>query len=183
MYVIITAQPALTPVPRPSPLLVLFASASRPLSTPPPPFPQDYGGHDFAITGNVVYHGQNDGQNCFNSWPFLPGHGAVYEDNVCVLPKSTNLGNLFHGCTCPGPAVNPNEPWTPGAANPPAECGVAFARNSYYTMNGTGSISCETPGLPFPAWQKSGADAGSTLKGLPSDDELLTWARSKLDGV
>ena len=57
----------------------------------------DYGGHDFVVTGNVVYHGQNDGQNCFNSWPFLPNAGALYEDNICILPKSTNLGNLFHG--------------------------------------------------------------------------------------
>ena len=145
----------------------------------------DYGGHDFAVTNNVVYHGHNDGQNCFNTWPFLPGHGAVYEDNVCILPKSTNLGNPS-SCTCPGPTYNPNTPsWFPGARGPSSECGVAFTGNRYYTENGTATINCHRPrdGFPFQAWQQGGADAGSTVKGLPSDDELLAWARSKLDGM
>ena len=35
----------------------------------------DYGGHDSVFTGNIIYHGHNDGQNCVNTWPFLPGHG------------------------------------------------------------------------------------------------------------
>ena len=39
----------------------------------------DYGGHDSRFVGNVVYHGHNDGQNCVNTWPFLPGHGAMYD--------------------------------------------------------------------------------------------------------
>ena len=33
----------------------------------------DFGGHDSKFRDNVVYHAHNDGQNCFNTWPFLPG--------------------------------------------------------------------------------------------------------------
>ena len=67
-------------------------------------------------------------QNCYNTWPFLPGHGATYERNVCVLPDSTNLGNLFDGCDCPGAVAN--DPWAPGDANPATECGVALRNNA-----------------------------------------------------
>ena len=138
----------------------------------------DYGGHDSIVNNNIIYHGQNDGQNCVNTWPFLPDHGAEYHGNRCILPKSTNLGNLFHGCQCPGKATNP--PWKPGTNDPQSECGVDFADNSYYTMNGTAKMSCgDNP--DWDDWQhKYGSDSGSTLQGLPSDDELIGWAREKL---
>jgi hypothetical protein len=140
----------------------------------------DYGGHNFVFSNNVVYHGTNDGQNCFNSWPFLPNNGALYENNTCVLPKSTNLGNLFHGCDCPGSVINP--PWSPGADNPNSECGVAFSRNSYFTENGTATVNCGS-GVTWSKWQEGGADEGSTLSPLPTDDELFDWARAKLKGM
>lgn len=53
----------------------------------------DYGGHDSAVTHNVIYHGDggdhdgNDGQNCLNIWSFLPEHGVPYNNNKCILPR------------------------------------------------------------------------------------------------
>ena len=83
----------------------------------------DYGGHDSAIVGNVIYHGDGadhdggDGQNCLNTWPFLPGHGAVYNHNKCILPRSNNLFGSLAGCDCPG--TNPVTPWhSPADKNP-----------------------------------------------------------------
>jgi|TARA_B110000902_G_scaffold255806_1_gene321638 hypothetical protein len=141
----------------------------------------DYGGHDSSFRSNIIYHGHNDGQNCVNTWPFLAGHGANWSDNKCILPKSTNLGNPMGGCDCPG-SLSPSAPsWHPGMNDPGGECGVSFANNEYYTMNGTASMNCNGK----PSWAdwtgKHGNDAGSTLGGLPSDDQLIEWARAKLD--
>ena len=38
----------------------------------------------------LIDHGTNDGQNCVNVWPFLAGHGAVWERNKCIIPRSRN---------------------------------------------------------------------------------------------
>ena len=83
----------------------------------------DYGGHDSRFTGNVIYHGANDGQNCVNTWPFLPGHGAVWEGNKCILPRSNNLAGSISTCDCPGPATG--TPWNASDldSRPPTECG------------------------------------------------------------
>jgi hypothetical protein len=83
----------------------------------------DYGGHDSRFTGNVVYHGANDGQNCVNTWPFLAGHGAVWEGNRCILPRSNNLAGSISTCDCPGPAAV--VPWNASdlESRPPTECG------------------------------------------------------------
>jgi hypothetical protein len=137
------------------------------------------GGHDSIFSDNVVYHGHNDGQNCLNTWPFLPDHGALYQRNRCVLPKSSNLFGLIANCDCPGNKTAP--PWTPGSPEPPKECGVDFGDNHYYTQDGTAQIGCKKPAADWAAWTgKYGNDPGSSLGALPSDDELLSWAREKL---
>jgi hypothetical protein len=163
----------------------------------------DYGGHDSRFTGNVVYHGHNDGQNCVNTWPFLPGHGAVYSGNKCILPRSLNLGNvgdgIVMGCSCPGDPskLMPYDPiYTTDTWR--AECGIDFSRNEYYTFNVSGTtVNCNCtendPDFPgscgrdkvtqpsFATWQHGfGNDVGSTLSTLPTDEELIRWAREKL---
>ena len=137
----------------------------------------DYGGHDSYITGNVVYHGSNDGQNCYNTWPFLPGHGAVYEDNKCVLPDSDNLGNLFYDCDCPG--ASHSDPWSPGDDDPEHECGVRFAGNQYFTKDANATVSCSDPSEAWKDWRAHN-EPDATLEALPTDDELLDWARAVL---
>ena len=135
----------------------------------------DYGGHDSAITHNVIWHGDggdhdgNDGQNCLNSWPFLPGHGAVYNHNKCILPRSNNLfGSLDAGCDCPGTA--PRVPWhSPADKNPPNQCGVTFETNEYFTHNGSAhALRCGD----FEADWMPKNEPDSTISVLPTDDQV-----------
>ena len=163
------------------------------------------GGHDSRFAGNIVYHGHNDGQNCVNTWPFLPGHGAVYTGNKCILPRSTNIGNvgdgIVPGCaTCPGEKKD-LQPWNPIYTTDTwrALGGIRFASNEYFTSDPDAtSVNCDCtidstfpgscgknpPGFKQPSfdeWQiKYGNDEGSTLGNVPSDEVLLQWARSKL---
>ena len=142
----------------------------------------DYGGHDSEFTYNVVYHGAgddhdgNDGQNCINTWPFLPGHGAVYKGNKCVLPRSNNLFGLISGCDCPG--SNMVTPWhKPGDKRPQGQCGVAFGGNSYYTHNGSAHANrCGD----FETEWKTKNEPDSTIDVLPADDQLIAWAKEVL---
>jgi hypothetical protein len=163
----------------------------------------DYGGHDSRFTDNVVYHAHNDGQNCFNTWPFLPGHGAVWSGNKCILQTSMNLGNPGDGIVpslhCPGDGSIP--PWNKSETTTDtwrAQCGLTLENNQYYTSNVSGTTvngACpeDPPGsnncgsranTSQPSWEEwtvtHGNDKGSTLSELPTDEELLGWAREKL---
>jgi len=138
----------------------------------------DYGGHDSRFTGNIIYHGHNDGQNCVNTWPFLPGHGAVWEGNRCVLPRSTNIAGSISGCNCPGKSkpipFNASDPDT----HTQPECGVSFGNNEYFTHNGTATVNrCGN----FEGDWKANNEPSSNVSALPSDEELLAWARAKLN--
>ena len=131
---------------------------------------RDYGGHDSRFTGNVIYHGHNDGQNCVNTWPFLAGHGAVWEGNKCVLPLSNNLAGSIAGCDCPGPAAV--VPWNASdpTSRPPTECGVSFGNNEYFTHNGSATYNrCGD----FDTMWKAKNEPDSNISSLPSDEELL----------
>ena len=165
----------------------------------------DYGGHDSRFVNNVVYHAHNDGQNCFNTWPFLPGHGAEWRGNRCILWKSLNLGNPGDGIVpalrCPGPGMAGLPPWNASQTTTDtwrAQCGLVLGDNKYYTSNVSGTyVNADCPEQPpgsnncgnrkgihqpsFDEWtQKYGNDQGSTLSPLPSDNELIAWAREKL---
>jgi hypothetical protein len=133
-------------------------------------------------TAGQVYHGTNDGQNCVNVWPFLAKHGAEWKRNKCIIPRSRNGGEIslsgsISGCNCPGPNVV--TPWNASDldSRPPTECGVAFADNEYFTPNGSATFNrCGD----FEADWKGKNEPSSTISVLPSDEELLTWARAKL---
>ena len=165
----------------------------------------DFGGHDSRFTDNVIYHAHNDGQNCYNTWPFLPGHGCVWTGNKCILQNSLNLGNPGDGIvpalSCPGPGLDKLPKWNKEDTTTDtwrAECGLTLASNQYYTSNvsGTtvnalcpedppGSNNCGSrKGLQQPSFAdwtgKYGNDKGSTLSPLPTDEQLLAWAREKL---
>jgi hypothetical protein len=143
----------------------------------------DYGGHDSEITHNVIYHGAgddhdgNDGQNCLNAWPFLPNHGAVYNHNKCILPRSNNLFGLIEGCDCPGNSSFGQHWHSPSDPNPQTECGVTFDMNQYFTHNGSAHANrCGD----FETEWKSNNEPSSTVSSLPSDDQLIGWAKEVL---
>lgn len=134
-------------------------------------------GHDSRFTGNVIYHGHNDGQNCVNVWPFLAGHGAVWQGNKCVIPNSFNLVGSISSCDCPGSGVV--VPWNASDldSRPPTECGVAFGDNEYFTANGSATMNkCGD----FEADWRAKNEPTSNISSLPSDEQLLGWAREKL---
>merc|ERR1712190_706578 len=86
----------------------------------------DYGGHDSAFHDNIVFHEGGDGQNCINTGGFLPGHGAKWYNNKCVLSDSKNIGTTG-GCHCPGPRGTAS-----GPGPPPSHCGLDMHGNSYF---------------------------------------------------
>ena len=102
---------------------------------------------------------------------------------------------------CPGPGLSGLPQWNASQTTMDswrAECGLAMANNEYYTSDpeGTsvnalcpvdppGSNNCASrKGLTQPSWDewtgKYGNDQGSTLSPLPTDEQLLTWAKEKL---
>jgi hypothetical protein len=67
----------------------------------------------------------------------LPGHGAVWTGNKCILEKSLNIGNpgdgIVNGCRCPGntssmPKWNATA-WTTDTWR--AQCGLELHDNVY----------------------------------------------------
>ena len=144
-------------------------------------------------------------QNCFNTWPFLPGHGCVWSGNKCILQKSLNLGNPGDGTvpalSCPGPGLDQLPKWNASQTATDtwrANCGLTLENNDYYTsdvvattvnadcpVDPPGSNNCGSrKGIAQPTFAewtgKYGNDKGSTLSPLPSDEQLLAWAREKL---
>ena len=135
----------------------------------------------------------------------IAGHGAVWSGNKCILHSSLNLGNPGDGIvpalSCPGPGLDKLPKWDKAemtVSTWPAACGLTLYNNEYFTSNvsGTtvnalcpedppGSNSCGSrKGMAQPGFEewtgKYGNDKGSTLSSLPSDEQLLGWARSKL---
>ena len=151
----------------------------------------DYGGHDMAFQDNIIYVRDGDGQNCFNSGSYLPGHGLTYTGNKCIVPFSKTLGTSS-GCDCQWPDQKTDEgamlmAHTDGVEvgntfplSPKTVCGIAFQNNEYFGIDQNLSISCANPPLAFQDWQARGNDKGSKQWALPTDDELLFWARERL---
>ena len=134
----------------------------------------------------------------------MPDHGAIYSGNKCILPKSLNIGNVGDGIVpalvCPGKGgVDSLFPWNEvnDTTNTwPAQCGISFSANQYYTSDPAATtVNCNCTQDPtngycitgpreqptFAEWQDTlGNDKGSTLGMVPTDEELLGWARAKL---
>jgi len=88
-----------------------------------------------------------------------------------------SLSGSISGCDCPGTAAV--TPWNASDldSRPPTECGVSFANNEYYTPNGSATFNrCGD----FEADWKPKNEPTSTIGELPSDEQLLGWAREKL---
>eukprot|EP00928_Gymnodinium_smaydae_P025336 TRINITY_DN20214_c0_g1_i1.p1 TRINITY_DN20214_c0_g1~~TRINITY_DN20214_c0_g1_i1.p1 ORF type:complete len:1042 (+),score=101.64 TRINITY_DN20214_c0_g1_i1:41-3127(+) len=138
----------------------------------------DFGGHDSSFHDNIIYQEGGDGQNCINTASFLPGHGAKWYNNKCVLSDSKNIGSTS-GCDCPGPAAARGS----GVDPPQGECGVDLYSNAYFArpeLPGNLTITCGGAKL-INDWFASGSDKNSFAYQLPSDDLLMSWAREKLN--
>ena len=102
---------------------------------------------------------------------------------------------------CPGPGIAALPAWNASETTTDtwrAQCGLTLANNQYFTRNVSGTtVNAYCPQLPpgsnncgsrkgfkQPTWEewtmKYGNDKGSTLSPLPSDEQLLDWAREML---
>merc|ERR1740127_241831 len=171
-------------------------------------YKMDYGGHDTVLEGNLFWQEGGDGQDCFNTGGFLPGHGCVYRGNKCMLPDKHLLGHVS-GCDCPGggggggdggsrsgssdsggSGSGSEEQWmlaSSSSSSPPlpsapaAQCGVSLSSNSYFGFAANLTVDCggSVP-LSFTEWQARGSDAQSRAYMLPTDEGLLYMARQTI---
>jgi len=102
-----------------------------------------------------------------------------------VLPKSKNIGHTG-GADCPG-----SSPPGTGGQPPQGECGLTLSNNSYYGVG-----DCEVnpslclqnmtvaagggKTLSWDQWQATCSDPGSQVFKMPTDDQLLSFAREAL---
>ena len=106
-----------------------------------------------------------DGQQCLNTWPFVPGHQHVVHDNKCVVSFSDDALHIG-GLNCKHPMKS-------------ADIIDVLFNNSYYTPHGNASANnCIT--VAQMSARGSTVEQGSTMSKLPTDEELISWARAKL---
>ena len=69
-------------------------------------------------------------------------------------------------------------PWhSPADRNPQAECGITFDSNEYFTQNGSAhALRCGD----FDTVWKPKNEPTSTVSTLPTDDQLVIWAKDVL---
>jgi hypothetical protein len=127
---------------------------------------QDFGGHDSRYHHNVNYVVKYDGQQCLNSWPFVPGHQHHFHDNKCVVSFDDDALRIS-GLDCDDPM---------------ASAGIidVLYNNSYYTPNGSATANdCKITVAQMSA-NGSTIEQGSSMHFLPTDEVLFGWAREKL---
>ena len=117
------------------------------------------GGHGSKFFSNLVIT-KPDGGACIGNGGYLPGLGDAYYNNTCVLPGTSGAtGNVGHVSQC-------------------EETQNEMHDNKYYTASGNATLGqC---GLVVGMYAKNGMEKGSTSSPLPSDEEMVAWARERL---
>jgi len=133
-----------------------------------------YGGHksDFGGGNKFTYlsinaytqvYTQAVCANYFNTW--VPHYVDGYYQNKCIQSQTQHYQNIAGGCTSKGidPTVMP----------------VSHG-NEVYT-NGPLSVQCGEEVYSEEAWQGLGMDVGTKRFPIPSDEEVIMWARDLLE--
>jgi hypothetical protein len=117
------------------------------------------GGHGSKFYNNLVITKPENGA-CIGNGPYDPGLGDSYYNNTCVLPgMSGAAGMVGHVAQC-------------------EETQNDMHDNKYYTTPGNATLgSC---GLVTDMYAKNGNEKDSTSSTLPSDEEMVKWARERL---
>jgi len=115
----------------------------------------DFGGHDNRHVGNIYAY---TGSPIDDQTSQIKGHEDHFTGNTLVI-SGTDAGRF----PCNGTS--------------PTNVPLVIGNNSYYTH--TGHVSeC---GMDLAAWQAMGHDLGSTVSPLPSDQQIFSWAKAKLE--
>lgn len=136
---------------------------------------QDYGGHDSYYVNNVNIVHKYDGQNCINTWPFLATHQHTFANNTCVLLFEDHYGNTG--------ACNPHNVSASicgSEYDPDVQCMPNLAENQYFTPMGDVNLTCGGVDVPLDMLQDGGQEIKSTRDTLPSNDQIIKWARDVL---
>ena len=117
-----------------------------------------------------------DGQNCLNTWAFNPGHEHDFSDNVCVMLFDQYYASVSacDGAHLAGSRCESKE-------GPTEQCMCHVSANSYYSPFGNASMKCDGDAdVPLGSLQEAGIEAGSTVGLLPSNAQIVQWAREAL---
>jgi len=122
-----------------------------------------------------------DNQNCFNTWPFRSAHAHNFTDNACVVLYTWEYGHAGAlDAGHPGKSLCANVPAAPTADDPNPQCALNLANNSYYTPWANASLNKKNSEVPLAKLQAEGVEVGSTDNALPSNEQIVAWARTKL---
>lgn len=125
-------------------------------------FKMDYGGHGSTFHNNMVVGKLGGGSQCFDLGPFLPGLGDSYCNNTCVFPGNSGKGSLgFVPCD---------------------KTEVTMHDNKYYLDTyENASIGCSGTDVPLAdLFEQDGIEENSKAFPMPSDEELVAWAKARL---
>ena len=95
--------------------------------------------------------------------PGASGWDEVWSNNICILGNP----NVFQFTGC---SLTDNAGLVPMSAN-----------NVFYTPNAHLYILCERVELSLEKYQEMGYEVGSVVKELPTNDEIMKWAKEILD--
>ena len=130
---------------------------------------KNYLGHSKTATDNLYIY--PDGWNMSTHGPYcdnsngaslikLPsGWGEVWSSNKCIMIGST----VYNYNDCDPSHLEGLVPFT--------------ANNTFYTTSGNISIPCKDKVFTLEQYQSFGYDIGSTVSKLPTNTEIITWAK------
>ena len=133
---------------------------------------------------------KSDGRgDCVGLGGFEPGHGDAYYNNTCALPGMSGESGKVGGVPCDPQQVDMHGARTSGhffvarnlcrAASLTQWHDIICTDNSYFTAHGNASLgSC---GLVAGLYASKGMEQNSVSEKLPSDEELVAWAKARLE--
>ena len=136
---------------------------------------KNYLGHSKVTSNNMyIYPGApidaypNPYYHCANSFstsrelPQASGWDEVFSDNICI----TGNPNIYKfSCT-----LSDNAGLVPMSAN-----------NTFYAPNAYVYVFCDGVELPLERYQEIGYDVDSVVMDIPSNEEIIKWAKQMLD--
>ena len=136
---------------------------------------KNYLGHSKVTSNNMyIYPGApidaypNPYYHCANSFstsrelPQASGWDEVFSDNICI----TGNPNIYKfSCT-----LSDNAGLVPMSAN-----------NTFYAPNAYVYVFCDGVELPLERYQEMGYDVDSVVMDIPSNEEIIKWAKQMLD--
>lgn len=154
------------------------------------------GGHGSKFWNNLVITKSDRNGDCMGLGGFEAGFGDEYYNNTCALPGAAGLSGNVGGrraidvfSSSPSLRARGMTPLSPrGVACLVAGVSgcepdeTAMHDNKYFTTFGNATLRCGggSYAIGDPALLEKGMEVGSTSGVLPTDEELVAWAKARL---